>query len=330
MTKLLLDGAQLDGGIDLGKGESRSTVHYPTIMNAFHSAIWAILPEKLEEIRAFLHTKAAGGFIADERRTEVLAGRRNDGVQMAGRVAIVPVFGVISQRVSLLEEASGGISTERIGATLESLVADKTVKSIVMAFNTPGGSVYGVPELGEKIRKLRDEKKIVGIADSIAASAGYWLASQTSELYVTPSGQIGSIGVIVSHADLSKMYEQEGVKVTNITSAPYKAEGNENEPLGDEARASLQSKVNAYHEMFVGAIAKGRGISAGTVEKDFGQGRMVLAQEAVSRGMADKVGTMETLLRRLGAVESPSAEASVPGVQAALAAARARVVEIGG
>lgn len=300
---------------------------YHQILSAFYSSTWAILPEKLADMRSFLRLKANGGEVSAEDVRTIMAARRPDGVQMFGRVAVLPVFGVISQRVGLMEEASGGISTEKIGATLDSLVADNQVKAILMAFDSPGGSVAGVPELAAKIRTARDQKKVVAFADPMAASAAYWLASQASEIVVTPSGQIGSIGVISGHDDITAALERIGIKATLVTSAPYKSEGYPEVPLTDEARAAMQEKVNHYHGMFVADIAKGRGVKASAVEKDFGQGRMITAQDAVSRGMADKIGTLEQTLKRLGADGSP-ASIVVESITPKLTAYRARAVEI--
>ena len=151
---------------------------------------------------------------------------------------------------------------------------------IVLLVDSPGGSVYGIAELANKINALKGEKKIIGMADSVAASAAYWLASQCSELVCCPGGQVGSIGVLAAHEDQSGAAEQAGVKTTLVTSSKYKGEGNPFGPMDDDARAEIQSKVDAYHAMFVAAVARGRGVSEGVVNKTFGQGRMSMAVPA--------------------------------------------------
>lgn len=299
----------------------------PNLLTAFYGQVWAILPEKLREIESLLLLRARGGHVPPEQVAAIAAARRADGVQMYGRAAVVPVFGVLAQRVGMMEEASGGIGCEALGATLDGLAADKGVRCIVMAFDSPGGSVFGVQELGAKISAIAKEKKIVAVADSVAASAAYWLASQCSELCVTPGGQIGSIGVISMHQDYSAALEAEGVKTTIVTSSPYKAEGHPEAPLSEEARAELLSKVMHYDALFTKAIAKGRGTTEARVRADFGQGRMVTAQDAVARGMADRVATLEQVLRGVGA-SSDGVRGEGAGVR--LAAARARAVEVEG
>ncbi len=292
---------------------------YEHISAAFQASPWAILPAKLEEMRAFLRLKVRGGDVDPEEIQALTAGRRPDGVTMAGRVALVPVFGVISQRVGMIERASGGISTEELGSTLDGLVSDKAVKAVCLVFDSPGGSVFGVEELGRKIAGYRGEKKVVAVADSVAASAAYWLASQCQEFAVTPGGQVGSIGVLIAHEDWSAYNEEKGIKTTIVTSAPYKAEMADTAPLSAEALGELQGKVNHYHGLFTAAVARGRGVSEAKVSKEFGQGRMMTAKDAVAAGMADKVATLEQVLSRLGASSGTSAQQ---------ASVRARAVEL--
>lgn len=303
---------------------------YSEILSRFYSSPWLLTKEKYWEIEEFLRAKANGGMMSEEHVAAVAATRRqSSGAQMAGKVAVVPIFGVISQRVGMLEEASGGVSAEALGVTLDKLVADKAVKSIALVFDSPGGSVYGIRELGDKIRGYRGQKKVVGIADSVAASAAYWLLSQCQEVNVTPGGMVGGIGVILGHVDLSKREEMKGRKTTLITAGKYKAEGFPFDPLGEDARGEMQSKVDAYYDMFVNAVAKGRGVTEGKVRNDFGQGRMVMARDAITRGMADHIGTLEQVLRRLGGAGGDGVpEAILPFGTAAVVASRLREIEM--
>lgn len=287
-----------------------SSKRYPSVLAAYHSTVWAILPAKLEAIRAFLAAKAAGEDVPPERVAEVVAGRRVGQAQVVGRVGVLPVFGVLMQRAGSLEQASGGVSTEQVGADLEALVEDRAVRSVVMAFDSPGGSVHGVGELAAKVRALGQRKKIVAVADSLAASAAYWVASQASELSVTPGGLVGSIGVLALHTDASKAEEMLGVKTTYVASAPYKAEGNPSEPLSAEGLAEMQRKVDQFHALFVKDVARGRGVTEARVEADYGKGRVLTARDALAAGLVDRVATLEQVLARQGVDAGTPASAS--------------------
>jgi signal peptide peptidase SppA len=184
-----------------------------------------------------------------------------------------------------------------------------------MQFSTPSGSVFGVDELATKIRAARSTKPVVGIADSMAASAGYYLLSQCSEAYCTPGGQVGSIGVYAAHEFIGKALDEAGIKIELISAGKYKVEGNPFEPLGDEARAEMQAMVDRYYAAFVSAVAKGRGVSADKVRSDFGQGRVLSAQDALAAGMVDGVMPFDAVVRKMAAAsrqrEAAKARAAV-------------------
>jgi signal peptide peptidase SppA len=283
---------------------------YPRVCQAFYNQVLALLPAKAAEIAEFLRLKRGGGEVAAEEIGRILAARGGRpgsvSVQLAGRVAVLPIMGIIAQRVSLLEESSGGVSTEEIGASLDGLVADRQVQSIVLAIDSPGGSVYGVAELAAKIRSLREQKQIVAIADSVAASAAYWIAAQASTVYVTAGGQLGSIGVLAMHLDQSGADEKAGIAYTLVTAGEHKAEGNPHEPLTPDARAEIQSKVDFYHGLFVADVAKGRKQSEKKVLRDGGQGRMLTAGDAIAAGLADGVATLEELVTSLAQGDLPA------------------------
>ena len=160
----------------MDKEQGTQQMRYERVAAAFFGTPWAILPEKLIEIRAILKSRLAGERPDPQTVRAAVAMRRSSGASRSGSIAILPVMGVICQRVGMMEEASGGVSTEEIGANLDALVNDKTVASIVMLFDSGGGSVYGVEELARKMASLRARKPITGMIDSVCASAAYWLA----------------------------------------------------------------------------------------------------------------------------------------------------------
>jgi signal peptide peptidase SppA len=182
------------------------------------------------------------------------------------------------------------------------------VGTILLDIDSPGGSVAGLAEVAAEILAARDSRKVIAVADSLAASAAYWLGSQASEFIVTPSGQVGSIGIITTHEDVSGMMESAGVKITAITAGKYKGEGSPFAPLNEEAIAALQKRVDDYYGMFVNAVAKGRNVTAEAVRSGFGEGRVVGAKEAVKLGMADRVATIDNVLSKLGVATNTRAE----------------------
>jgi signal peptide peptidase SppA len=167
--------------------------------------------------------------------------------------------------------------------------------------------VVGAEELGAQIFAARGKKPIAAIANSLAASGAYWICSAARELSVTPSGQVGSIGIMAVHEDWSRAYEAAGITPTIISAGKYKTEGNEFEPLDDTARAALQDSVSSYHRMFLRSVARNRGVSFADVHDGFGEGRVVSAGDALKLGMVDRVETIDELLARLASTPTSTA-----------------------
>jgi signal peptide peptidase SppA len=214
----------------------------------------------------------------------------------SGAVAVIPIHGVIEHRASFMLELFGGTSIEDIRGQLRSAVADQQVGSIVLDVDSPGGGVGGVTELAAEIRAARAVKRVVAVANTTAASAGYWLASQADHVLVTPSGQLGAVGVFAVHFDVSRMLDAEGVTPTIISAGERKTDGIEFAPLSDDARADMQKRVDTFYAQFVGDVAKGRRVPPATVLSDYGQGAVFLATDAVKAGLADGIGTLEQAL----------------------------------
>lgn len=266
---------------------------YERIIRAAASTPWAIQPEKLDAIVEFLTIKADGGQIEYQAAAGPAASR-------AGSVAVIPVYGVVSHRMNMMQAMSGGTSTEMLRRDVRAAMVDPDISAVLLDFDTPGGSVYGVQELADELYSMRGDKPLVAFANPLAASAGYWLASSVDELYITPSGDVGSVGVIAMHVDQSAANEQDGLKVEYITAGQYKAEGNPHEPLSDSAREYMQARVDAYYEQFVGALARNRGVSPDLVREAYGQGRVLGASDALAAGMIDGIQTFDqtvTMLR---------------------------------
>ena len=287
---------------------------YDRIIEAVARTPWAIEPRKGADIYAFFRLKAAGIQLTAEEiaATADAAAQTAPRATRAGSVAVLRLSGVIMHRAEQVDDISGpgGTSTERFGQRFDEAVNDPNVASILIDIDSPGGSVYGTAELAAKIRSARGSKPIVAVANAMAASAAYWIATAADEIVVTPSGDVGSIGVWTAHEDMSRHLDAMGVKTTLVYAGKYKVEGNPFEPLTDEARAELQRSVDEAYQMFVRDVAKGRGRSVDEVRDGFGQGRMVGAREAVSLGMADRVDTLEATLSRLSRPARPAKPAS--------------------
>jgi signal peptide peptidase SppA len=168
-------------------------------------------------------------------------------------------------------------------------VADPQARTIDMLIDSPGGAVLGLPETADVIREANKQKPVRAFVTGIAASAAYWLASQASTITLTPSGEVGSVGVLDIHADVSKALEDSGVKITAVTAGEHKVERAPFTPLSPEAREHMQRGVDSWYGDFLSAVRRGRGARVSAQSK-FGDGRMLSAKDALSAGMIDFLG----------------------------------------
>jgi signal peptide peptidase SppA len=161
------------------------------------------------------------------------------------------------------------------------------------------------------VQEARATKPIVAVANPTMASAAYWIGSAATELLVSPSALVGSIGVFSAHQDISKFLEKEGIRVTLIAAGTKKTLANPFEPLSAEGQAEIQKRVDEFYALFVKAVAHGRGVSQAAVREGFGQGGMVGAAAAVRMRMADRVGVLTDAIslaaKRVGTSRSRAA-----------------------
>lgn len=274
---------------------------YTHISQAVVDQPWAIVPEVYARMVALLELRQAGITLTKEDIEARIggAGRERPETQIAQGVGVISMMGVIAQRMNLFSAISGGTSVEQMTSEFRALHDDREVKAIVFAIDSVGGSVYGIEEFANEIRAARGKKPIVAVADSLAASGAYWLGSQADEFVVTPSGDVGSVGVVMAHTDVSAASEKAGIKTTLISAGKYKTEGNPYGPLSEEAIAFRQERVTQAYAKFVRAVAAGRGVSEAAVRTGFGEGRIVSSDDALALGMVDRVATFDATLARL-------------------------------
>lgn len=260
---------------------------------------WVLLPDRLPFVRAALRG-------ASECRRQTLPqalvkATANAVPRQASNsvVAVLPFYGVAVQRTGASGEALGLLSLWHFTKAFRAALADDSVSTLVIDVDSPGGNIFGVMELADEIYRSRARKHIVAIANSLAASGAYWIASAANELYLTPGGEVGGIGVYDIHTDLSKGFEKAGVATTLISAGKYKTEGNPFHPLGADARAAMQKRVDGYYRAFVAAVAKHRAMPELGVRNGMGQGRLLDAERAKDENMVDGIATLDDVVSKL-------------------------------
>lgn len=277
--------------------------HFARTLHALREMPWAIKPEVHDAMLEIVESRAAGGRLTADEIAARIGNKDDDGplaMQKVGPVAVLPLHGVLSQRMNLFSMISGGTSTEMFGALFDQAMADRDVMAIVLDIDSPGGNVAGVEELALKVYKARGAgKPIVGLANSIAASGAYWIGSQAHQFVASHSSEVGSIGVITTLTDRTKLDETIGVKTHVMRIPAGKMMAHPAEPLSDEARASVMARLAPFYDLFVKAVARGRGVTASAVQEGYGQGHVLAAIPARDAGMVDRIETLSEVIARL-------------------------------
>lgn len=278
-----------------------------SVLAAIRCHPWAILPEYLDAIEAIAARALDAPVLAlleqDGHRERLAAtvgavaavGSPLEGARMStlrDGAAVVPVLGPIFPRATMVNSSAGGTALDAIMRDFRVAEAAPAVDRIVMVYDSPGGQVSGLGEAAEIIRAAK--KPVTAFVTGMAASAAYWLASQSGEIVVERAGSVGSIGVAYSMsrqvspgADGRKSYELVS------SSAPNKRP----DPETEEGRATIQQEIDAIEAVFIADVARGRGVPVSVVRSEFGRGAMVGARAAVERGMANRIGTLDGVLK---------------------------------
>ncbi|MFN4282354.1 MAG: S49 family peptidase [Alphaproteobacteria bacterium] len=221
-------------------------------------------------------------------------------------VAVVPIVGPMVARADWLTELFGFGSYGDVAEAVEAAFADPDARAVLLELDSPGGEVGGLFDLVDRLTALREEagKPLWAVASESALSAGFAIASAADRLYVTRTGEVGSVGVVAIHVDESTADAMAGLKWTLIHAGAKKVDGNPHEPLSPEAFADIQADVDALHAELVGLIARNRHMGAAAVGAT--EAAIYRGQRAVAVGFADRVGTVGQALGDLTDSLDPS------------------------
>lgn len=276
------------------------------ILDYLSSRAWALEPGVFDRMVQVVLRHAQGTAVAQEDIDAIVAARdaRDRGAPSAyvnvGGVGVVPITGVIARHARQVNGSSQprGTSVEQIRNDLAAALADPEAHSVMLAIDSPGGSVDGLVEIADEIRAARDAKPLVAHVAGLGASAAYWIASQASRIYATRASEVGSIGVITPVIDNHRAFETDGVDVRWVTSAPAKVAGAPGKQHSLSDLSEIQAGVDEWHEMFVAAVASGRGITEERA-RELADGRVHFAPKAQELGLIDGVATEAALLKVL-------------------------------
>lgn len=219
-------------------------------------------------------------------------------------VLLIPVKGVL---LNNFPWALGSWATgyEYIWRAFDRGQRDPEVRGVALVCDTPGGMVAGNFELVDKMHAYPNRKPLAGFAHESAYSAGYSIISVADRGQVTVSrtGSLGSIGVVTSHVDVSKMMADIGWNITFIHAGKHKVDGNPYEALPADVKARIQARIDDLYGIFVSTVARNRGMDEQAVRDT--EALTYSAPDALSIGLADKIGAFDDALADFSASLDP-------------------------
>lgn len=216
-------------------------------------------------------------------------------------VAIIPVTGPLFRYANIFTAISGASSYELIARDFMSALENPQITSIILDIDSPGGEVNGVSELASMIFDARGTKPVIAYASGDAASGAYWIASAADEIVVSETSALGSIGVVGIYRGKSAKESTETVEIVSSQS-PHKRL----DPMSDDGRAKLQTRIDSMADVFVSTIARNRSVTPDHVLEHYGGGDVMIGANAVNAGLADRIGSLERLIIELSSPKTPS------------------------
>ncbi len=274
------------------------------------SQLWAINEAALKEFLSLASLDFS--FEALDRARAHFSGVQ---VSVVRGVATIPIKGVLEKNPSVMGFVSGSTPTTLIRRSVDAAVRDKSVKSILLSVDSPGGEVDGLTALEDILSRAAGTKPMTAQVDGQAASAALWAASQADQIFAERGSLVGSIGVVANILDFSEAFEKDGVKVHQVSTGAFKGAGAKGTPFTEGQKAEVQRLADSFNDNFKGAVARGRGMSLAAVE-EVADGRLFTAQESEANGLINGIQPFNvTMGKMIEAAEGLSAKGRLARVR---------------
>jgi protease-4 len=204
-----------------------------------------------------------------------------------------PRVGVIVAAGNILDgdQPPGTVGGESTARLIREARLDKDVKAVVLRVDSPGGSVLASEQIYQELLALHAAgKPLVVSMSGYAASGGYYISAPADEIWASPATLTGSIGIFAIVPTVDKTLGKIGVSVDGVGTTPLSGQLRIDRPLGEEARAFLQSQISRGYEEFVARVARGRNKTREQIDA-IAQGRVWAGADAHRVGLVDHIGS---------------------------------------
>jgi protease IV len=201
-------------------------------------------------------------------------------------IAKVRIEGTITEDEDLLE-------------TLRKVRESSSVRGVILSIDSPGGTTAGGEAIYDEVRLLAQKKPVVAQVGTLAASAGYMIASAADHIVARKSSIVGSIGVLVQFPDLTGLMDKVGIKLEEVKSSPLKAEPSPFNPTTEDERAMIRRMILDSYDWFLGIVEDRRPLSRAEVTA-LADGSVFTGRQALDRKLVDSLGGEREAIAWLG------------------------------
>ncbi|TPI58928.1 signal peptide peptidase SppA [Mesorhizobium sp. B3-1-3] len=191
-------------------------------------------------------------------------------------IAKVKIEGTITEDEELLKR-------------LEAIRTSPEVKGVILSIDSPGGTTVGGESIFDQVRKLAGDKPVVAEVGTLAASAGYMIASAADHIVARKTSIVGSIGVLIQYPDVSGLMDKLGIKLEEVKSSPLKASPSPFKPTNDDERAMVRKLILDSYDWFVGIVADRRKMTHDQALA-LADGSIFTGRQALANHLVDAVG----------------------------------------
>ncbi len=301
----------------------------PKIINYSHIAQMAFnvpllaTAQLADTVTSFLQNKIALSSIDHIDGGQKMAAGNVDTIELGSpehgeSIAVIPVHGILVPRRFSIEACEEMMSYELLRTQLTKALNDDGISELVLDVNSGGGNAQGAFEIAEFIYQSCSIKPIRCIVNFNAFSGAYLIAAACSEIIVSDTSGVGSIGVYTKRLDLTQYYQDQGVKIHSFYRGARKIDFHPDTELSKEERSNIESNMESTYQKFINAVAKYRGMTAQAViatDADCFEG-----QKGIELGLADRLATPQDAINQITqnvlANQTPIAQQSI-SIQAA-------------
>jgi protease IV len=189
-------------------------------------------------------------------------------------------------------EEDSGIAGDRFAKIFSKIRQDKDVKAVVLRINSPGGSATAAEVMQREVRLTRQVKPVVVSMGDMAASGGYWIASDSNRIFAEPNTITGSIGVFGVLFNGQKLANDNGITWDSVKTGRYADTQTVSRPKSPEELALYQRSVNRIYSLFLDKVVQGRKLPEQKVA-EIAQGRVWSGVAAKEIGLVDEIGGLD-------------------------------------